>query len=320
MILSDKLDRLKPLVNYDNNSFVRETLEFPFDFIKAVEYALRTIGETNRIMERTFYLPTVSSQRIYELSLPNLTSKKVEFLRLLDLAVTSYDETGAQVIARVNENWFEQNETNTSIDYYELSKYLFGEISYFKSNLHLDSVVLGKYDAITNLNTNVMRISTFANATVDYNVINLERANAGDYSYQKIVSLSNPDITLEEDPLSWAVGDKVYICNGLPPLLTLVCQVVIQDGYFGDDETMTIPCPANILSQIDHFAVKFLYDLLITRDIKQAEVYMSKLKTKILKTEEVALYDIRKIINSASASTKTKSYTPFGKSGTIYGR
>lgn len=317
MLLSDKIDELLPLVNYDLNSWVRETLVYPYDFIKAVEYALRRIGEQNRIMERTFFLPTVSEKRLYSLSLSELSSAKVDFLKLLDIGIVTFGTDGLQTTGKINEQWFENIETNRFVDYYELCKFVFGEKTYIKSNAITDSQVLGKYDLITNINTTTIKIGTFSNATLDYYIINLDQANFGSYSYRKITALSNPDITIDSET-DWVVGDKVYISIGLPPMIALVSQVVIQLGYFGDDETKTIPCPANILTWLNHFCVKYLYDIMITRDKKQAEVYAAKLKVGTVKTEDSALYEIKKIINASAGSIVKKSYNPF--KNTIYGR
>ena len=83
MNITDKVESLKPGVNYDYNPFVRETLAFPYDFNNSVEFAIRQIGKKVRIMEKTVYVPIVSDVTLNQFTLSNLCKEKIDFVKPL---------------------------------------------------------------------------------------------------------------------------------------------------------------------------------------------------------------------------------------------
>lgn len=308
MNVTTKITDLKPGVNYDYNPFIRETLAYPYDFLRSVEYAIRQIGKKVRIMEKTVYIPVVKDVTLNEFTLSNLCKEKIDFVKPLRLgAIGISSDTGEVVIGNLDSEYIETVNINGITDYYRLAIRRLGEKMYFQSTLTSGTVLVGKYDTIATVSANKITIGTFGNATAGYYIINLSKSDALQYNYRKITTLSSPDVNLDSDPVGdWVAGDKIYIVNGLPELLIVLFQAVTSAGYF-DSET-TIPVPDQILDDLDHLCYNYLYDILGTRDPNLLKLYAAKINAGTLMKESDVINEIKKRINSMPSVVVIDSY------------
>ena len=69
MLVTDKIQELEALVNYEFDSDVKIKLKNPYDFRRAVEYAIRMMCSKCEIIERTAFLPFISGKQQFNVAL-----------------------------------------------------------------------------------------------------------------------------------------------------------------------------------------------------------------------------------------------------------
>jgi len=318
MTADEKVDILKPFVNYDSSSFVKETLSFPHDFYRAIEYAIRTIAKKARVFEKTFYLPIRSSTRLYNLSLTKLTTDKLEYVKTIEMGLVNIID-GEQKLGLVDQAHVGDLEVNKLIDSYALARRLNLNGIEFKSSSNTETYEDGEYNSITSIAGTTITPETPAGAgQVGYYVINLSMSNQGVYSYTTIATVPGATFTTVDDMSSkWANTDKIYIVETLVPMIVLVAWCIPILGYITSKATI-VPVIDQFLDDIDPFAIAYLFRILAVRDIKQAQVYNSLVKSGLIKSEEDTLLSIRE--RTTNAPVTVKNYNPFGDSTSGYGR
>lgn len=318
MTADDKLEALKPLVNYDNSAFTKETLAYPFDFYRAIEYAIRKIGKEVRVYERTFYFPTTSASRLYNLDISKLTVDKLDYVKTIELGLTTINDTG-QVIGTVEREHIGNLEVNKVVDRYALARQLSLQGINFKSSVNTEGYPVGEYNSITGISGITITPAVALGAPqVGYYVINLSMSNQGVYSYTTVATVPGSTFTTVDDMSTlWVNTDKLYVVQTLPPMIVIVAQCVPQMGYIVDKSTV-IPIMNQFIDDIDSFCAAYLWKLLASRDPKQAQVYMGMVNSKLIKSEDAAILDIRKRA-VPDKPIQVENYNPFGNL-TVYGR
>lgn len=318
MTAEDKIEALKPLVNYDSSAFVKETLSFPFDFYRAIEYAIRKVGKEIRVYERTFYFPINSASRLYNLDTSKLTADKLDYVKTIELGLVSVVDT-EQKLGLVNREHLGNLEVNKVVDRYALARQLSLQGVNFKSNSETEGYPLGEYNSITGIAGTTITPSVALGAPqIGYYVINLSLSNAGVYSYTTVATVPGATFTTVDNMSTvWTTSDKIYVVSALVPMIVIVAQCIPQMGYV-TDKAVVIPIMNQFIDDIDHFCVAYLYRLLSSRDPKQAQVYMGMVNSKLIKSEDTAILDIRKRA-VPDKPIEVERYNPFGNL-TVYGR
>lgn len=329
MTITEKVDSLKTYVDWDFSDFNRQTLVFPYDFKKAVEYALRKMSKVARVVMVDLFVPLINNQRYYSIDPSVLSKRKVELVSLTgvgfwttgEINVTSSTTStsiGWQYLDLSNaENLYRDN----MFDYQALSQFIAGKDFGFRLSVSSTQRELGTYDTISALPAD--NTITLANSAAIGKVIsNLDRAAKNEY-YQATVTTAGTspvlDANIKLSPYNWEVNDKVYVSTGKPTFLVMVFKCMPKYGYF-DTET-DIPLIPSLIDSIDSFAVNDLYSKLIARDNTQMSVNkLNALRlTQKIKTEELELANVKMLTADAKTSV-IKSYLPYCNTRTTYGR
>lgn len=311
MLINDKIEQIKSKINYDFNRFVRDTL-FPIDkFVKrATEEALRTIGRECRIVEKSVFIPLVDEIRWYDITLSTLTKDKFSISQTKDLSIYN-NENGVIDVAEVYIEEVIQGLSRTNnLDF--ASKIKGTEFSLQSFNQLVDISEGGTYEGIaTIVDSDTITIADVNNAAIGQCIINLDKADIRKYDYRIITGISGTNITVDsvinENP-SWTAGEKIYICDSLPYLMLFTFQGVPEIGYF--DTQTTIPIQEQFLDLLDHFIVANLYAVLIARDEKMAQKYMTLINSGVVLHPDKALTRIKVALNSKFGGFSAKLYNP----------
>lgn len=315
MTIDNVIESVKPLINYDFNPAIRETL-FPFDkFVKsALESALNAINSKCRIIEKTIFVPLVQNTTQYLVDLSNFTKSKFVINSPKSMFIVRSDGQISKFPNKFLENILHQDYYT---DTFAAAFRHIANMNYIVMNTNITESVstVGTYHSITSVtDTNTIVIDPATSAGMF--VINLEKAPY--YSY-RIVSSGTTTIDFTTDGIKsfpiWESGDKLYVCSTLPYMFCLTFQGSLQPGYF-DTET-TIPAPDAYLNGLPDLVVKYLYQVLAIRFPDQAKVYMQMLQTKLIASEDEVIWDIKTLINSSIESPVIKAYNPYTE---YYGR
>jgi len=318
MTIDNVIESVKPLINYDFNPAVRETL-FPFDkFVKsALESALNTINSKCRIIEKTIFIPLVENTTQYLVDLSNFTKSKFVINSPKSMFIVRSDGQISKFPNKFLENILEQD---YYVDTFAAAFRHVANLNYIVMNTNITESVsaVGAYNSIlsaTNTNTIVLSSGTIDS---EMYVINLEKAPY--YSYRVVSTATGTTTTnftadgIDLFPI-WEAGDKLYVCSTLPYMFCLTFQGSLQPGYF-DTETI-IPAPDAYLNGLPDLVVKYLYQVLAIRFPEQAKVYMQMLQSKLIATEDEVIWDIKTLINSSIEPPVIKAYNPYQET---YGR
>lgn len=318
MNINERIEVLKPRINYERSGFVRDVIAFPDDFYRAYELAIRRVCAEVRIIEKNLYIPLSTTENLYGVTINTLTKADWDFHKFLNIALIHYNaETNLIKLGQVDVVNIEQIQNNIFSTSFKLALRRLADSLYVQSSiLGIDGAPAGVYDTLTSVSGNVIEIETFSNATVGYNVFNLDRADYNDYNFQTISSLDSPEITLNQAPSHWSVGDKVYITNGVPYLLLATFKGAPKINYF--DSNSNIPIQEVYIEYVEDIAIKNLYEMLTSVDPNQAKVYASKLQTGLIRSEQECLKQIKAIYKNDAKDVVIKSYQPYPDSK--YGR
>jgi len=319
MTILQKIEDIKFKINFENNSFVRDTL-YPIDFFvkKATIKALKSIASKCRIIEKSVFIPLTKNVRYYDINLSVLSKSKFDISQPKSLVIFK----PSNEVVDISQAWIEQILANEFTDLYKLAIINQGVNQQLRASLNVDEFTeAGIFESIASIvDSDTITINTFSNATTNYYIVNLETADIGIYNYRKISSLSNPNLNLDSAitgvSSSWVVDGKVYISQALPTMLLFTFQGVPQEDYFTSN-SVTIPIQSQFVSDIDDIIIKYLYEILASRDPKQVQVYSGLIQSGLLRTEEQVVTDIRGQINSRVTNPVAELYIPFTQ---YYGR
>ncbi len=308
MNITTKIDLLKPYVNYDKSAFVKETLEFPFDFYKAVEYALQEMGKEVRLYEKTIWIPLTNNKRYYNIDVSLYTSDLIDYVKPIELA---YISTDGNVAGPLDRAYLEEIERNRFFDWFAIGERFFGKGLFFKTSQKLETAESGAFDKI--LTTPADDEITLTNSVTTGNILtNLDKSDQEEY-FQSLAMTTGTSVTLESDvvlePYNWQTGNIIYVSERKPEFMKFTFQSIPKDGYFTDG-TIEIPILPQFLNDIEHFAVAYLYSLMIARNPQIAQIYQAQLSAGRIKPYAAALTDIKRRAKSFKPIV-IKSYLPY---------
>lgn len=317
MTINEKIEFIKPKINFNFNKAIQETL-YPFDnFVKkATEEALIEIGSKVRIIEKSVFIPVYSNIRYYNVLLSNLSKTKFDVSQPKDLTLVRSDGATYNFDTTFIENII-HNRFDTLLTF--AFKTLGSNLD-LRQSVNVDNFTAqGNFDTITTVNlANVISIGDVNNATEKYYIINLESADVGLYDYRIITDITGAALTLDsriDNPPAWVVGGKVYIASTLPYMLLFTFQGVIQPGYFNTETT--IPIANQFLPDLDNIIIRNLFRYLSSRFPEQAKIYAEMLRSGLLKSVDQTITDIKLRANSKIDNPVVQLYSPFTN---YYGR
>lgn len=317
MTISEKIEELKLLVNWDLSQFTKETLVYPYDFKRAVEYALRCICKISRAWEKTVYFPIVNKQRLFSLDPTLYIKEKVEFVRATGIG---YYNNSYCHLPSVN---LETIDINRQVDFEGIAQQIRGSDFLFKLNKTLDTLELGVFDKILTVPTDTT--ITVANSVAEGDTVsNLTKAENNEwFQAVNLTAGTTPEFAeeIKNSPYNWTANDVIYSSTGKPVFLVICFQTMPKYFYF-DSETV-IPIIPSLIDSIDSYAVSHLYSILIARDATQdsKRKYDSLITTgkirrvRIDENEDTRVKQLTKDLKVAVV----QSYLPY-KHGTKYGR
>lgn len=313
MNINKKADSLKIYVNWDKNPFVKDTLEYPYDFYRAIEYALQEICSHVRIHEKTIWIPLVNNKRYYPLEMTNYTELAIELVKITQLA---YISTEGEVIGKLNEANLEEVEANKTIDCFALAERFSGQGVNFKLNTKLKTKAQGTFTSIATIPAaNQISLGNDAeqDVTEGQTITNLSLSDREEYYSTSVVSSNTSLVTLTDNvknsPYFWEAGHRIYISTGKPEFIKVTFQAMPSDNYFSGNQT-EIPIQSQFLKDIDHFAVEYLYSILIARNPEFAKTLQSLFSVGHIKPYSQAMLDIKRRASS-SKPIVIKSYNPY---------
>lgn len=306
MHIDKKVDALKVYVNYDKDTFVQDTLEFPYDFYRAVEYALQVIGNNATVFKKTIWIPFVNEIRYYPLDLTKYTEDNFSIAKITQIG---FIDTNGERIGKLDQKHLESIESNEFVDWFYVAKRMFGSETGIKTSQRLQTVPAGKFVTIVSLpaNNQIELSSTIGNNTV---ITNLSFSDKGD-NYQCTYVSGTTTITVDKDvkisPYEWAVGNRLYLSEGQPSLLTVTFRAIPNTDYF---PTKTeIPIQQKDLQGIDDFAVSYLFNILIARKPVMAQYLQALYSTGVIKPYHQAILELRR--RNQHSPIVLKAYDPY---------
>lgn len=312
MTISEKIAQLRPLIGYDTNKDIRDTVN-EYDFKRAVEHALRKICKNAKVVMKSVFVPFVQYSQFFDIPLENSGMLGFEEVAIKGIHIKTSDGSTIEITEEEIEDVV-QNTYNLNNSYYRIGIRRLGTSKKIQTNILLDSQpALGVYSSITAFPTasKITAVST----TNGYYVVNLSKANENKYSSAQITNVSGADLTLDQTIQTdtnylWAVGDKVYISSSLPYLASLYIQSLPKIGYF--DTYTTIPIDDVYLDYIDVIALEYLYQIIKGRFPEQTQMYLTQIS--LVKD---TMKEIRQIANKRTGFLKVK---PFNFIPNEYGR
>lgn len=319
MTISQYIERIKPHINFDFSKEVQETL-FPLDsFVKqAVEDALIYIGGTVRICEKYVHIPMEDNIRQYRVSMQMLTKSSFDVAKIKSIVLMNYEGSTLEIDHKHVEE-VHNNDPNLTVKYALIKA---SDELRFRTSIMISSVApRGAYDSIQTIpSAFVVNLTTDSVAVAGKYIINLESASEGIYDYRKILSVNGSyDCTLDDNvtssstngnlPFDWSANDKVYVCSGLPWVVSMLFQGTVRPGYFSTESTLPIANP--YLPHLDAIVVSNLYNVLASRNPTFAQIYTSKVQSGILMSKLAAITEIKKIANATIVPAVSKLYNSF---------
>jgi len=311
MNIADKIEQIKPKINYDYNEVVRATL-YPFDqFVKkAVLESIDYIANRCRIIEKSVFVPLVSGLRYSDIVLSTVT--KSQFNISQPKALTIFNSNNA--VAEVSQAFLEELLSNKYTDLIKMGFFVQGTNYQIRASANIDNLTsLGVYDYITAIPSEqvVTLNGTYNSGDIDSYVINLEFADKGIYEYRHITGVSSHNLTLEGNSIntSWNTSSKVYVAEQLPLMLLFTFQGTPTPNYFTSETT--IPIQEAFVQDLDNLIIKYLFQYLSVRDPKQLQVYDGLIKSGLVLTPDRTVTEIKKRINSNVTNPVTELYQPY---------
>lgn len=335
MQVQTKIDELKAYIPYEFAPVSKQTLVEPYDFYRAIEYAIRRMCKAARLFEKTVFIPISDNKRYYEVSNLSLyTNDKIELVKGLNLAFICPSDSQTfqadnannnyNAIGSINTKFLEELENNaySNFDLFYIAQRAFGSATaIFKSNSTIDVALAGEYDSISGITgAEVIELSSLEDLEVDSILTNLSKSDSGELFQSKVVlNNGSGSYSLANDVESWGwvAGDKIYASATLPTFMVFTFQALPSINYF-TALTDNIPIPDQFLDDIEHFAVRDLVAKLAARDPQNAKIFQGVLSTGRIKDENTVLVDIKSRA-SKIAKGVVKSYNIYGFDNSDYG-
>jgi hypothetical protein len=316
MTINEMVEAVKPRINYDYNTAIRDTL-FPLDsFVKqAVVDALSEINNEVRIIEKSVFIPLVESTN-YNIDLTLFTKSKFDIVKPINLVLKNSSNL-VKYFAKTQLEHILNLKDFYSI-YATAFQHLGGQYKII-ANAEIEKAPIGIYTKINAKSVDTIDIASTTGLEAGNSVINLDKADDAVYSYRTITEVTSGTVltfgTNDADKPTWNVGDKLYICSGLPQMFLLTFQANIKQNYFETEDT--IPLSENFTRQLTDIVIQNLYQILVVRLPDQAKIWANMVQTGLIQLSRDAVMDIKKKINYSVESPQTIAYNPFSER---YGR
>jgi hypothetical protein len=314
MTISESIEAIKPLINYDFNSSVRDTL-FPLDYFvkRAYEDALRQIAKKYPIVQKSVFIPLVANTHFYDINLANLSKENFEFVAPINITVFNPDNK----VVGIEQGLLKRVLQNSYQDIYKIAFKLAGSNYQFRASVNVENSLgtVGTFDKLVTVTNLGGTLVTASNSVLNSYMINLDKADKGLYSYRQITSASSTSpFTLDSAVITdinpaWLVNEKVYIVDTLPLMLLYTFQGLPKMNYF-DTET-EIPIQEQYLDDLDDLAVTNIFNILTTRFPEQAQVYMAKINSGLLRTPRQILFDVGVRVTQNMDNPTIELYQPW---------
>jgi hypothetical protein len=315
MTIAEKIAQLRPLIGYDHDKDVRDTIENPYDFNRAVEHAIRAMSRKAKISMRAVFVPFVKQSKYFSIALDSAGASGFEIIAPKKLYILTSDGSTIEVTEKEVESVVSDTYA-LNLEIYNVALRKLGNSSFIQTNLEVNSQpASGVYDSIASFpSSNIVR-TTSASTSVGYYLINFSKANENKYSFAKVTVVAGQDLTLDQTIETdtnylWVAGDKIYIVSALPYLMVLLFQGSPKINYF--DTYTTIPIDDVYIDYIDDIALEYLYRILQGRFDKFKQLYITQ---KQLAKEQ--LTEVKKLANKRTGMYSPDLYIPYAQS---YGR
>lgn len=314
MTVTEKIAQLRPLIGYDTNKDIRDTVNI-YDFKRAVEFAIREMCKKAKITLKAVFVPFVENSQFMLIQLDTVGALGFEIVSIKNIYLKSSDGSTTEITEEEIED-VTSNTYNMDLEVYRVGIRKLGTSLRLQSNFLLDDQpVAGSFKSIIAFPTAAKITLNSGTSTVGYNVINLSKADESKYSYATITNVASSDLTFAESIQTdtnylWEVGDKIYIVNGLPYMATLIFQGLPKSNYF--DTYSTIPLDDVYLDYIEPIALEYLYTIVKGRFPEYSQMYLNQRAI----TKDI-IKDVKTLANRRSAFTKVK---PFNLLPVSYGR
>lgn len=319
MLLSEQIEILQPLVNWEFDSKVRETLDLDFDFKRAVANAVRAIAKTSNSFRKNILIPLCSDITDYKLDLSKYTKDDLEFVSPTNYALLIIDDENNQGVRTLTEKNIEDIDLLTDAgdrgNVLGIGITQRGKDLYIKLNTKIQTPEQGVFDYITSIAGNQIEFNLASGIGVNDVVFNLDKADIALIDRATILSGSSNPFTLDQSKtnvdglLPWEVNDRVYINNSSQVVfLLLTFKALPLITYFDNSTSTIIPLAETDLDYVKHLACHYLYEILISRHADLANIYASKIKLGLLKTEKECLSEIRRRINTTAQPLKVRGF------------
>lgn len=317
MTILEKIEQIKPKINYDFNQVIRDTL-FPIDqFVKkATLEAIDFVATRCRIIEKSVFIPLVYGIRYSDVVLTTLSKSKFNISQPKSLVIFN----SSNAVEEVDQAYLEELVSNKYTDLVKMGFFVQGSTFQIRTSVNIDNLTTsGAYNSILTIpDTDELTGSTaFVAGDVGKYIINLEFADKGLYEYRKILSVNAGVATIEGTSINttWALNSKLYVVTLLPLMLLFTFQGTPTPDYFSTETT--IPIQEQFIHDLDNIIMRNLFQYIAVRDPKQLQVYEGLIKTGILTTPDVTVTNIKKRLNSRVTNPVVECYLPYTE---YYGR
>jgi hypothetical protein len=324
--IAEQIEILKPLVNYEFDVRVKETLDYPFDFINSISESVRSICKETNTFKKTILIPLCKGITDYKIDLSRYTKDVIEYVKPFNYAlmVLDTDASTGQGIKTLVERNIEDINLLTEKDINGLGLRQMGKDLYLKTNFLIETPLEGLFDKITSISTSTLELNNGTGVGVGTYIYNLDKSDLALIDYAKVTAGASNPYTISPDKidvdglLHWNVDDKVY-CNSSGKVVFLLFSFTAlpTTAYFSATSTV-IPIPDADIDDVKDLAVAKLYEILISRFPDMSNAYGVKLKLGLVKQPDKVISNIRRRINTTAQPNKIKTYNILGDND--YGR
>lgn len=316
MNINEKIAQLRALVNYDNSKDVRDTLVLPYDFKRAVEYAVRAMCKSAKIVMKSIFVPFVENNQRFLIQLESAGANGFESVAIHKIFIRTSDGSTIEITQDEIEGVLSDT-TVMNLGLYRIAlRSLETSISLQGNSLVGSQPAAGTFSSISAFPSASSITVSSGSFSSSYYVVNLSKANDNKYSYAKITGVAGSNLTLDQTIQTdsnylWSVGDKIYVVQTLPYMASVLFQGLPKDKYF--ETYSTLPLNDVYLDYVDDIALVYLYKILKGRfPAEYARLYNDQL---IIEKDKIR--EVKRIANMRMEYTIPKLYIPYPQD---YGR
>ena len=316
MKISEQIEVLKPLVNYEFDTRVKETLDYPFDFINAIAESVRAIAKETNSFKKSVLIPLCKGITDYKLDLNKYTKDVIDYVKPTNYAlmVLDTDASTGQGIKTLLEKNIEDINLLTDKEINGIGIRQMGKDLYIKTNFLIETPLEGLFDKLTSVSTNTVELNNGTGVTVGTYIYNLDKSDLALIDWAKVTVGSSNPFTITPDKndvdglLPWNINDKVY-CNSSGKVVFLLFSFVAlpTTSYFSP-LTTEIPLADSDIDNVKDLACARLYEILISRFPEMANAYSAKIKLGLVKSEDKVISAIRRRINTTAQPNHVRAY------------